>query len=69
MEIKTENEIKKDMSRYSSEQFELYVSEAGWQDWMNEYTEIEDGEIISERELQEIETIQKDLWDEVHPSN
>ena len=64
--MKTENKIKKNMGRYTSEQFELYKSEAGWQEWMEEYTLAEDDEKIEEQEAKEIERIQKDLWFEVH---
>ena len=66
MDMKTENKIKKNMGRYTSEQFELYTAEAGWEEWMEEYTFAEDGEELSEEEIKEIERIQKDLWCEVH---
>ena len=65
IEMKTENQIKKDMSKYRPEEFNLYLAEAGWEDWMNEYTDAEDGKECSEAEIREIEKIQKKLWDEV----
>jgi hypothetical protein len=67
MNEKTENEIKKEMQKYESEDFELYIAESGWESWMEEYTDSAEGEECSETELKEIENIQKLLWDEVHP--
>ena len=66
MENKTENEILEAMKKYPEDQFELYKAEAGWQDWMNEYTEANEEDPASEREIKEIEKIQKELWNESH---
>lgn len=66
MDTKIENKIKESMAKYNEEHFELYKAEAGWEDWMEEYTEAEDGEECTERELKEIEKIQEELWCEVH---
>ena len=45
---------------------QLYMAEAGWQEWMREYTEAEDGEECSEEEIKQMEEIQKELWEDVH---
>jgi len=67
----TENEIKEKIKEevvkggYSEEEFDLYSGEAGWQDWMNDYTEADDGEECSESELAEITKIQKEAFADV----
>jgi hypothetical protein len=66
MEKKTENKIKKEMRKYQPNEFKIYVDDVGWEDWMNEYTDAEDGEPINEDDNRKIEKIQKELWDEVH---
>ena len=62
----TENEIKQEMAKYKPEQLELYLAEAGWQEWMEDYTEAEDGQPITESEHKEIDEILLNLWLEVH---
>jgi hypothetical protein len=59
-------QIKKQMRKYQAEEFELYCDEAGWQEWMNKYTSSPDGEPCTEKEVEYITQIQKDLWNEVH---
>ena len=61
------NKIKQEMAKYKPDELELYLAEAGWQEWMESYTEAKDGGIISETENKEIVQIQKKLWYEVHP--
>ena len=58
-----EREIK-NASKYVD--FELYKAEAGWQDWMEDFTEADDGEECSERELELIEEMQSLIWAEAH---
>ena len=69
MEIKIEEQIKKDMSSYMADEFKIYMADAGWEYWMNEYTDAEDGEPCTEVELREIEKMQQKLWDEVFSEN
>lgn len=66
MELKIKNKIKENMNRYNSDEFQIYMDEAGWEDWMNEYTEASEGDEISEREIKKIVQIQNELWNEVH---
>jgi hypothetical protein len=37
------------------QEFNTYINEAGWEDWMNEYTEASEDEEISEIESEKIE--------------
>lgn len=48
------------------EDFHKYTADAGWQLWMNDYTEAEDSEECSESELKKIEAIQKEGWNRSH---
>tara|TARA_Y100000004_G_C8704813_1_gene323278 strand:+ start:138 stop:341 length:204 start_codon:yes stop_codon:yes gene_type:complete len=59
-------EIIKSMKKYNPDDFDLYCCEAGWESWMEEYTESEDGEVCTESELDEITEIQKELWEDAH---
>lgn len=43
-------------------EFDLYINEAGWEDWMNEYTEASEDEEISETESEEIEKEQAKIF-------
>ena len=57
------NEEKRIMQEmYDYETFENYVESAGWEDWMNDFTDSADGEECSESELIEITNIQRYLW-------
>lgn len=50
----------------SYENFDDYVAEAGWQDWMEDFTEAPDGEECSETELKIIYEMQELIWKEAH---
>ena len=65
MKNKTKKQAKEDMKGYNPEQFELYVDNAGWESWMEEYTDAQDGEECTEREIKEIKSIQKEMWEDV----
>lgn len=45
---------------YAADEFELYRAEAGWEDWMENYTESAEGEPISESEARQIEAVQRE---------
>ena len=66
MTNKTIEQAKKEMAKYNKTDFELYVSEAGWESWMEEYTEVKDGEEYTEIEWKAIVEKQKEMWAEVH---
>lgn len=48
-------------SCYKENEFELYVAEAGWEDWMEDFVESDEP---TERELERIKDIQREAWDE-----
>lgn len=66
MTRQTELQIMAEMAKYQPDDFDLYNAEAGWQDWMNEYTTAEDGQECSDRECMNITDKQKELWKEAH---
>lgn len=51
---------------YADDEFELFKAETGWEDWMNEFTDAEDGEPCSERELKEIDKVLLEVWNQTH---
>ena len=53
-------------ARYTEDEFRRYEDELGWQSWMEEFTDAEDGEPCSERELEEIHKIVIKAWYNVH---
>ena len=63
---KTKDQAKEDMKNYKDDQFQLYTVEAGWQSWMEEYTEAKDGAEITEMEAETINDIQLEMWKEFH---
>tara|TARA_Y100001951_G_C11101749_1_gene162432 strand:- start:52 stop:282 length:231 start_codon:yes stop_codon:yes gene_type:complete len=63
---KTKEQAKKDMKKYHPDDFKLYCCEAGWESWMEEYTEAKEGEGCTDVESVEIEKIQKELWEDCH---
>ena len=49
-------------SRYDKDEFELYVSEAGWQDWLEDFVS-EDEEEPDEKEVETINIVLRQAWD------
>lgn len=47
---------------YGADEFERYIAEAGWQSWMQDYTGATDGEELTEREILNIEEVQRKMW-------
>lgn len=66
MRNRTITQAKHDMSYYKRDQLWTYIDEAGFESWMMEYTEASDIEECTEEEIAEIESIQEQMWDEVH---
>lgn len=66
MRNRTKEQAKWDMENYKRDQFYLYVDEAGFESWMMEYTEARDLEECTEEEINIIESIQEEMWLEVH---
>jgi hypothetical protein len=63
---KTKNQAEKDMQNYKSDEFQKYCDEAGWESWMEEYTEAKNGDEFSEAEGDTITTIQREMWKTAH---
>lgn len=42
---------------YSQDEFDLFKAEYGWVDWMNDFTDAEEDEEISETESREIDAV------------
>jgi hypothetical protein len=68
MNIETKNEIKSQMAKYNANDFQLYCDEAGWQGWMQAYTNTPESDTCSETELRDIKCKQFELFCEVHPT-
>lgn len=51
---------------YADDELELFIAETGWENWMNEYTEAEDGEPINDSECEEINKLLEDIFNEAH---
>lgn len=52
--------------KYNDNEYKRFEDEIGWQKWMNEYTDAKDGEECTEAEINEINKILKQAWDNVH---
>ena len=63
---KTKNQAEKDMREYKSDEFQKYCAEAGWESWMEEYTESKNGDEFSEAEGYTITKIQREMWKTAH---
>ena len=50
--------------QYKPDEFELFCAELGWEDWMADYTSAAEGEVCSERELEVINSILKECFNE-----
>lgn len=62
----TRNSLIAEAKKYGADEFELFTAELGWQDWMNAYTEAEEGEEITEKEASEIDKDLKAIFKEAH---
>lgn len=54
-----------DMRRYieNGESFDLFCAEYGWQDWMNEFTDADEDEPISDEDSRRINDYMREIWD------
>jgi hypothetical protein len=66
MRNRTKAQAKWDMGNYKRDQLQLYIDEAGFESWMMEYTEARDFSECTDEEFLEIESIQEQMWLEVH---
>ena len=65
MDNNTKKLLKKEIVDNTSyfNDFQCYIDNAGWQSWMNEYCESQDE--LTEKEIKEIEAVQREIWTEV----
>ena len=66
MDNKTRHTIITDAKKYTIDEYELWQAEHGWQDWMNEYTEAEEGEPATDKEIEIMNKIMRECWDIAH---
>lgn len=64
MNDKERNQIKAIAKAYSDAEYDQYLSDIGWQDWMQEYCK-SDSELI-ESEVYTINSILENIWNQVH---
>lgn len=43
-----------------------FIIEIGWEEWMNDFTDVEDYEIITEEDNEDIDEILKEVWNKAH---
>ena len=60
------NHLITEAKKYDAEDYNLFESELGWEDWMNDFTESEDGEEASESEINNINNELKKIFKEAH---
>lgn len=58
--------IVKEAKKYEADEFELFIAEQGWQDWMNDYTQEPEDKECLERELKVMTDIQRECFNEAH---
>lgn len=46
------------------ESYSLFEAELGWQDWMSNFTASKDGEQMTEREVERINAVLRQAWQE-----
>ena len=62
----TKEKLMFEANKYSENEFQLFVDELGWEDWMNSFTDADEGEAISETECKEIDKILKEVFEKAH---
>jgi hypothetical protein len=61
------NRLVKMAEEYSENEFERFVAEVGWEDWMEDFTDAADGEPITDcREIENINDVLKQVWNKAH---
>ena len=64
--LKKEDQDRLILSAKNYENCEEFVREIGWEPWMEEFTEVADDEIQSERELGNINKVLKEAFEKAH---
>lgn len=61
-----ELDLIEEAKEYATDEFYDFVADVGWEDWMCDFTEAQDGEPITEEEAEEIDKVLKKLFDIAH---
>lgn len=56
--------LEKEAKKYNEKEYNLFVAEIGWEDWMEYYVEEED--YITEAEYEQIDKILLEAWNNIH---
>lgn len=62
-------ELKAKMAKYDNTEWERFVDEYGWADWMNDYTMADDDEECTAEEIDRINEMMREVWMEVQDEN
>jgi len=54
---------------YDEEEFELFKDELGWEDWMESWTDSEDGEVTTESENEKIDKYLAEVFEMAHDTD
>ena len=57
-----ENEAK----RYNDEEYARYEAEIGWEDWMDDFADTDNDDVLTESDCAKVNAILKEAWDNVH---
>lgn len=66
MDEATRSRLIDEAKKYDINEYNRFTDELGWEDWMNEYTEAEDGEEFTEAEGEAIEQELRAIFREAH---
>lgn len=66
MKWEEKERLMKEAKKYAADDLDLFIAETGWEDWMNEYTDAEDGEPISDEEGKKIDKILISIFEKAH---
>lgn len=62
----TKERLINEAKKYSQDEFRLFADELGWEDWMEDFTEADDGDEFTEAEADEINKILKEIFEKAH---
>jgi hypothetical protein len=60
------NHCANEAKRYDADEYSRYLSEMGWEDWMNDFVIEDDDKVASEAEIRAIEKVQREGWELTH---
>ena len=66
LDVKTLAKLVNEAKEYNDEDYELYVCEIGWDDWMNDFTEVPECDPLTEEESHEINEVLREIFEYAH---